>query len=99
MKIPDRVEHERAFIKRLNILRAALKKQHDGQNTWVEATEEDGAIVFYLTMPALSLATHAHGAKVLRLERPNCENCHDTWAHHAPPGGKCLFGPTSYDHD
>jgi hypothetical protein len=96
-KIPDKDEHERAFIKRLNTLRKRLRTS-DGELTWVETTEEDGAVVLYLTKPALT-AAGGPGTKKLRLERPNCENCHQPWVQHAPPGGKCLFSPTSYDHD
>jgi len=96
--IPDKDEHERDLIKRVNRLRKVLKLRHGPDFTWVEATEGDGAVVFYLTEFTLD-AAGGPGTKVLRLERPNCENCHQPWVQHAPPGGKCLFGPTSYDHD
>ena len=97
-KIPDKVEHARAFIMRLNRLRKGLKMRHGNEFKWVEVTEEDGTVVLYLTERTLDVAG-GPGTKVLRLERPNCENCHQPWVQHAPPGGKCLFQATAYDHD
>lgn len=90
MKIPDKNEHERAFVKRLNDVHSGLRKSVPTVK-WVEATEENGTIVLYLTEPVL--------CRKIRITRPVCMNCRRDWVEHAPSGGKCLFGPTSYDHD
>lgn len=88
------IEHERTFIRRLNEVRKYLKARHvDG----VEAVEPDGTVVFYLTERVLTTA--GPGTKELRVERPCCSRCHEPWKQHAPPGGKCLFQSTEYDHD
>lgn len=97
MKIPDKNEHERAFIKRLNTVHSGLRKSAPNVK-WVEATEENGTIVLYLTEPVLWNST-SQGCREIRITRPVCMNCRRDWVEHAPSGGKCLFGPTSYGHD
>lgn len=89
-------QHERAFLKRLTHLRTALKATKPDLR-WVEGVLEDGTVMFYLTEVLLT-AAGGNGTRTLRLERPNCENCHQTWFQHAPPGGQCLFQSTTYDH-
>lgn len=36
------------------------------------------------------------GSVALILRRPVCRFCRTRWDNHAPEGGKCLFGATSY---
>lgn len=87
--------HDRAFAKRLADARRKLRMQN-GELRWVEAVDtRTGAALFFFTDKA---ALTGPASRELRFERPNCENCHQPWADHAPSGGQCLFGATSYDH-
>jgi hypothetical protein len=89
-------EHERHFAQRVSDTQARLKRLYPNIN-WVLHFDEDGDAHLLLTEKVLDVAG-GNGTRALVIQRPVCQHCGESHRQHQPPGGKCLFGATSYEH-